>query len=309
MFAGESYGQVITLRYTGIKEIIPACPVEIQQIIKECWSYHPSDRPSAKHILEKLEKLVEPHNKYFLENGIEHGFYITSPIVYRQRCAGNAVDCDINEDLPPREKLFALLKASHLASPQLCYFAQKTEYPEHLSQEWKRLIKSGLDTEKFFNVIKANINQHHSTEPLMADIILLLQEIGLKDDKYYKVIFEFPQEKKVIYDVLSYLQSENSRLCTRENFDFIIEEVSYLSKILPRLKALKTLDQNTFEQVMYARGAEVMFASDIIKEGQHFLMFKPLSSSENSSVDLTIGSSEYPLQIVSDESTRTLKIE
>jgi serine/threonine protein phosphatase PrpC/serine/threonine protein kinase len=289
MFAGKTAHQIILHTYTGERDSVPACPVEIQEMIKACWSLHPSDRPTAKFILETFEKLIEVNNaEDLLANGIDHGFSITSPIVYRQRSAGSAMDCDIDEDLPPREKLFALLKASHLASPQQCGFVRKTEYPEHLAKEYEALIKSGLDNEKFFNAIKTNLQKHQNTEPLMADVIRLLQEIDLKQDKYYKAVFEFPKEKAAIYGVLSYLQAENIVLCTTENFDFIIEEVAYLSKILPQLKALKTLDQASFERVMLARGAEARLTGGSIKQGQAFLTFKP-AAQHSSSVDLTVG--------------------
>lgn len=236
---------------SGRKEVIPAdCDPDIAKIMVSCWSTDRKQRPTAKKLAETFEAILQELNQQ-QSHEIALDFKITPPFLYNGRIAGSFFGHTFDKEYhSAKEKLYDLLYNVHLASPQNCFAVQKTLYADRLALEFEALLKAGLDEQLYLDAIFEHLPKHADKEtPLLADIIRLTQDLKLDNHHSYRMIFEFPEEKELIYTMLSVLSDRKKELCTNQNLAFIIENRKMLPGALEQIKTSRLLTPDDFEKL------------------------------------------------------------
>jgi len=214
---------------SGKQEAIPEnCPVEIANLMLNCWRYDPTKRPKASALVSFFKEQLE---KYPLAE--KYRYYITPPTLYLNRSTGSKVGYRSTEYSSDKETLLHYLDVTHLASPQHSFFVKGTQYAKHLLIEFEVLMDEGLDTSGNFDFIRKHLAQYanHDT-PVIANLLNVLNKAGLFSGthqyQHANAILQLPEQRTLIQTVLEHLSTHAISLCTDENVDFIIEQRAFL---------------------------------------------------------------------------------
>jgi curved DNA-binding protein CbpA/serine/threonine protein kinase/serine/threonine protein phosphatase PrpC len=228
----------------GRKEVIPeGCPPVIQEIIKKCWETSPENRPTADDLAKLFSELLKKAGELKLD------FEITPPVAYDQRTMGLCKDF-VSDKTDDREKLYDLLKAASLLTPQNGCLVQETKHAKVLAKELQVLLHIGLDSNENFRLIANNIkNNMRQTYPL-ARVINVLKICGYEDKAYYEALLKLSVNKRPICNILMKLRRQKPELCTRETFLRLINNQSNWVYYQEKLKNVKNLDNEALNKIL-----------------------------------------------------------